>query len=171
MVNRTRYRDITFWPIDSVTQFILPSVDIMPTMAADSQDWFVVSASSVYSGYAVYKAFDKVADTSGYHSSLSANNWIMVQLPASKIVTYITLRTRKGETGQGIWWWSQYVFAWSNDWTNFTTLWTFNDSTANTPDTNFSHEVTNGTAYTYYKMTFVQNSFYLFVSECTLLGY
>ena len=171
MPNRVRYRDTNFGKIDDVTQAIPTSSDIMPTMAADSQDWFVVSASSVYSWYAVYKAFDKVADTNGWHSTQSYNNWLQVQLPASKTVTYITLRTRKWETGLGIWWWSSYTFQWSNNWSTWTTIDTFNDSTENQPDTEFSHTVTNTTAYTYYRMTFTQNSYYLFVSECTLLEY
>ena len=163
---------IVQWLMMSYPDTIVPAL-LTPAMTSGSQDWFIVTQSTIlHAGYEWWKAFDQIIGTAAdcWHSNNSAGNWLQVQLPEAKIITNITLRTRD-DIPMYIRWWSSYVLAGSNDWTNWTTIDTFYDSTAGQSNTEFSHDVSSDTAYLYYRMTFTQNGSYCAVSECTLLWY
>jgi hypothetical protein len=115
--------------------------------------------------------FNQIIGTDCFHSNKSAGNWLQVQLPVAKRLTSIALRTRYNYSDINLRWWSSYVLAGSNDWTNWTTIDTFYDSTAGKMNTEFQHDVDSLVPYLYYRMTFTQNSSYCVVSECTLLWY
>ena len=141
-------------------------------MTSASQDWFIITQSTIlWAGTEWWYAFNQIIGTDCFHSNQSAGNWLQVQLPEAKRLTSIALRTRYNYSDINLRWWSSYVLAGSNDWTNWTTIDTFYDSTAGKMNTEFQHDVDSLVPYLYYRMTFTQNSSYLVVSECTLLWY
>ena len=115
--------------------------------------------------------FNQIIGTDCFHSNKSAGNWLQVQLPVAKRLTSIALRTRYGYATTDQRGWTGYTLAWSNDWSSWTIVDTITETTYWYQNTEFQHDVDSLVPYLYYRMTFTQNSSYLFVSECTLLWY
>ena len=131
----------------------------VPVMASASQDGYVISAKSSHSDYPAWRAFDRNSSTSwacgGDDKSDGDKNcdvWIQAELASAKVVNCLTLVSQSGGENQCP---RDFTLKGSNNGTDWTTLLTVtNQDTFNTQ----SWEVSNTTAYTYYRLHITKNN-------------
>jgi hypothetical protein len=132
-------------------------IDIIPEMASDNQNGYIVSSSGEYGSYYDWKVFDNsnasAEDTWVVPSSTIS--YVQIQLPSAKAVNTYKLSARNdleylSRTPKN------WTFRGSNDGSNWTTLDTQSNITFSQGETktfNFS----NTTAYLYYKVDITGN--------------
>lgn len=132
----------------------------VPVMSSASQDDYVITSKSQHSGkYANWKAFDRNSGSSwacgGDDVSDGDKNcdvWIQAELASAKVVNCLTLVSQSGGENQCP---RDFTLDGSNNGTDWTTLLTVtNQDTFNTQ----SWEVSNTTAYTYYRLNITKNN-------------
>jgi hypothetical protein len=140
---------------------------LTPTMTSNSQDGFVLTANSIYSGQKVYNPFEAfnrtVSDTSSW-TTKSQSGWIQVELPEADIANM--LQMSGGFSNEEP---NSFVLSGSNDGENYTELlssgalsWTHNETKI--------WEIGNETVYKFYKIDAVNTkSAYITISEIKLM--
>lgn len=74
---------------------------ITPDMASNSQDGYIVSASTRYAAaYDACKAFDGIDDGYWWETSGAATGWLQVKLPTAKVINKYKLLAPKGYTNR-----------------------------------------------------------------------
>lgn len=74
---------------------------ITPDMTSNSQDGYIVSASTEYSGtYNACKAFDGIDDGYWWETSLVSTGWLQVKLPTAKVINKYKLLAPKDYTNR-----------------------------------------------------------------------
>lgn len=69
---------------------------ITPHMTSNSQDGYIVSASTIYAAtYDVYKAFDRIDGDQWWETSGATTGWLQVKLPAAKVINKYKLLAPK----------------------------------------------------------------------------
>ena len=99
-----------------------PPVLPIPSMTANTQDWYTASASSLYSWWQPYGAFNSGGS---FHSAYIGNaSWAysQIQMPWTAIVTKLTVTSRADDQNNPQYPASLYL-QWSNDWSNWTNIW------------------------------------------------
>lgn len=150
------------WGYDEVMQSIdwYEDVYVVPVMSADSQDGYVASATSSYdSSYAPYKAFTRNSSdcwVCGNDDQTDGNKecdvYLQIQLPTATAINVLNIVARSGLTDQSP---SSFTLEASNDGSDWTTLLTVTDK--DTYDS-ATWEVSNTTAYLYYKLAITKTN-------------
>lgn len=135
-------------------------VYVVPVMASDSQDGYVASATSSFdSSYAPYKAFARnssdcwvCADADQTDGNKECNVYLQIQLPTATAINVLNIVARTGLPDQSP---SSFTLQASNNGSDWTTLLTVTDK--DTYDS-ATWEVSNTTAYLYYKLAITKTN-------------
>jgi hypothetical protein len=140
---------------------------LTPVMSANSQDGFVLTANSIYTGQKVYnpfEAFNRTVSDSSSWTTKTQSGWIQVELPEADVANM--LQMSGGFSNEEP---DSFVLSGSNDGVSYTELldsgaltWTHNETK--------TWEFENELAYKFYKIDAVNTkSAYITISEIKLI--
>ena len=141
----------------------------IPQMTQSPQDWFIATCSTqLSSGFAWWNAFFVSTQwwtNYCFHSNqIGAWNWwwSMIQLPRKAKPTHLEIGARKNETSNNLRPIRAFELQGSNDWTNFTTIfsqsWLWNSRSIGSVK---SWDFTNNNSYLYFRLRVQANSSYV----------